>query len=65
MALVAGINKSNVSRLKSTMSMIDEKKMKTWHALEEVMAPVGAFKSYRAAILNRGNEPAVPYMCVS
>ncbi|KAJ3077984.1 hypothetical protein HK102_004817 [Quaeritorhiza haematococci] len=64
MAIVAGLNKACVIRLKQTFRELPSKSQKKLHDLERMMTAESSYKNYRAA-LRSVNGPCIPYFDLS
>ncbi|KAJ3357159.1 hypothetical protein HDU91_005452 [Kappamyces sp. JEL0680] len=61
MALIAGLNKACISRLKQTIKEVHPKLLKKKADLETLMSALGSYKNYRASIRSI-QPPCVPYI---
>jgi len=61
MGIIAGLNMSSVSRLKSTFALVKKNVMDTFKQLQALVDPKSSFKALREAIRN-GGQNILPYM---
>ncbi|KAH6563341.1 hypothetical protein BASA60_010721 [Batrachochytrium salamandrivorans] len=61
MAIIAGINKAAISRLKLTHKELPAKSAKRLSELEKMMSAQGSYKNYRASI-RATTPPCIPYI---
>ena len=61
MAVIAGLNKAAITRLKISFKDVPSKQMQKKEELEAVMAPMGSYKRYRQEI-QTAQPPCVPYI---
>eukprot|EP00842_Homolaphlyctis_polyrhiza_P000741 jgi/Hompol1/1668/HPOL_002322-RA len=61
MAIIAGINKAAISRLKQTFKELPSKTAKKLSDLEKLMSAEGSYKNYRLSI-HAATPPCIPYI---
>jgi hypothetical protein len=65
MAVMSGLNRAAVSRLKKVWARVPIKFVELFHQLEDLMTPLGNFKYYRQLLAeSRDKRPIVPYLVV-
>lgn len=63
MAIIAGLNKAPVSRLKNTIKEVPLKLIKKLKDFEDLMTAEGSYKNYRQ-LLASSTPPSIPYIGV-
>ncbi|KAJ3033744.1 hypothetical protein HDV00_005865 [Rhizophlyctis rosea] len=63
MALIAGMNKAAIHRLKATFRELSSRSLKKLSDLERIMSAEGSYKNYRACLKN-AVPPCLPYIGV-
>ncbi|KAJ3017392.1 hypothetical protein HKX48_003567 [Thoreauomyces humboldtii] len=61
MAVIAGLNKAAISRLKLTFKEVGSKNLKKLNDMERLMTAEGSYRNYRAH-LKTVSRPAIPYI---
>jgi son of sevenless-like protein len=65
MAVMSGLNRASVSRLKKVWARVPIKFVELFHQLEDLMTPLGNFKYYRQLLAeSKDKKPIVPYLVV-
>lgn len=65
MAVMSGLNRASISRLKKVWERVPLRFVDVFHQLEEVMTPLGNFKYYRQLLGDaRDKKPIIPYLVV-
>jgi len=65
MAIMSGLNRASVSRLKKVWAKVPIRLVELFRQQEEVMSPLNNFKYYRQVLAeNRDKKPIIPYLVV-
>lgn len=65
MAVMSGLNRASISRLKKVWERVPLRHVEVFHQLEDVMTPLGNFKYYRQLLAEaRDKKPIIPYLVV-